>query len=448
MPQQQDWFSANGIRTSTTNGGDWFADNGITQPTFTAQNEKDASGNAVVRPSVGGFAQNVLSSGVDFARAIATPVMHPIDTVKGIVTAAQQPGETGRALMAALNKRYGSVDALLGTAYNDPVGMASDLSLLFGGAARLAKLAGATRTADAMRTTATVANPLAIPSQLAQTTGRAAYGAAINPSRRIRQGFPGAVDEGYRRNVLPTEGGLTKTENALEASAGKTDQLIARANAAGAPRVTAGQITPAFDEPLAKNALRLKVGAADEGPHLRARRAQVKQQLQFGQPLTKANPIKREAQTLADTAFRAQERGALIKDLDALADLKVAQAYRKAIETNAASVGIRDIAQSNERTQSLIGLAQALEDATNQPSRLTHLMATLGGIGGATGAGLPGGAAAYAAARIATAKPVMAATGIAVGKGGSAALRNAQIVRALAVVKAALEQEQPNQEAQ
>lgn len=418
------------------------------EPTFRAQNERDAGGNAVVRPSMGGFAENVLTSGANFVENVVAPVMHPIETVKGLVAAARQPGETGRALMAALTKRYGSVDAVLGTAYRDPVGMVSDLSLLFGGAARVATLAGAPRAANTMRAAATVTNPMAVPAQLAQTGGRAAYGAAINPSRRIRQGFPGAVDEGYRSNILPTEGGLVSTEYALEQSAAHTASRLAEADRLGAPGVTMNQVAPSIAAVRPEATRRYQLGHTDEMPALRDRAAAMHRRNPQPIPNADANKLKQTAQTLADTAFRAQERGALIKDLDAMADLKVAQAYRKAIETNAATVGVRDIAQSNERTQALIGLAQALEDATNQPSRLTHLIATLGGIGGATGAGLPGGAAAYTAARVLTAKPVMAATGIGVGKGGSAALRNAQIVRALAVLQASLEQEQPNQEPQ
>ena len=412
-------------------------------PTFRTTNERDSAGEPVVRPSVGGFAENVLRSGVEFGTNIAQPVLHPLETIKGIVTAARQPSATGRAMLAALNKRYGSIDAFLTTAYTDPVGMASDVSLLFGGGARIASLAGAPRAASAMRATSQAMNPLEVPARVLGATGRAAYGAAINPSRRIRRGFPGAVDEGYRRNVLPTEGGLARAETALEGSAAHTAARLQDAERLGAPGVRMNQVAPSIAQIQPEAARRFQLGHADERPGLRDRASAMYRRNPQPVPLTEANKLKQSAQTLADSAFRAQERGTLIKDLDAMADLKVAQAYRKAIENNAASVGVRDIGQLNARTQSLIGLAQALEDATNQPSRLTHLMATLGGIGGGIGAGIPGGAAAYTAARVATAKPVMAATGIAVGKGGSAALRNAQIVRALAVLQAALGQEQP-----
>ena len=347
---------------------------------------------------------------------------------------------TTKLIAEAIKKRYGSYDALLKTAYEDPVGLSSDLSLTLKGAALTAKAARMPKAVAQIGRLAEGLNPAAVPSKIGEAAGKGAYRAAINPSRRIKRGFPGALEEGYAQNVLPTEGGLARAERQLEQSAANTGRLLQQADAAGAPRVAASQITPAFTEPLEKARLRMKVGVPDERPGLKARRRQIRQEMQFGQKLTAANKIKQEAQTLADSAFRAQERGALIKDLDALADQRVAQAYRQAIEANAASVGIGGIAESNRKTQSLIGLAQALEDATQQPSRLTHLMSTLGGVGGGLAGGPGVGATSYVVGRLATAKPVMAATGLAVGKTAKVA-RHAQILRALAVLGASMKRE-------
>src|SRR5688572_17558899 len=72
----------------------------VEPPVFRGTNERDEQGNAVVRPSVGGFAENVVSSGIQFGQNVAQPFMHPIDTIKGIVAAASQPGESGRAMLA------------------------------------------------------------------------------------------------------------------------------------------------------------------------------------------------------------------------------------------------------------------------------------------------------------------------------------------------------------
>lgn len=393
-------------------------------------------------PSMAGFAKNVVTSGLQFAKDVASPLTDPSGTLQGLKTlVTTDPTLTGQLIKDAVIKRYGSVDAFLGTLYNDPVGAASDASLLLGGATTAAKAAGQTKSAARMGQLAEALNPLAVPSKMANSAGRAVYGAAINPSRRIRRGFPGAIDEGYARNVLPTEGGLGRTERALEQSAAHTDDLLAQADAAGAPGVNVRtQITPSLAEPMreARRVDRLKpgnerVGVADRARHLtKANPTPV--------PLTEANTLKRTAQTLADNAFRARERGAMIKDIDALVDEKVARAYRHAIEVNAASVGIDGVSESNRKTQALIGLAQALEDATQQPSRLTHLMSTLGAVGGGLAGGVGSGAGAYVAGRLATAKPIMAGAGLAMGKGGKK-IRNAQIFRALSVLAASAQGE-------
>ena len=377
------------------------------------------------------------------ASGIVSSVASPIDTVKGLVALASRPDITGRLLRDALVNRYGSIDAVLKTAYTDPVGMASDLSLTAGAASKAAQAAGFARSAHALSQAATALNPLSIPAQAAQQAGRGIYRAAINPSRRIRRGFPGALDEGFARNVLPTQGGLQQAEVAATRSSRHTKALLRQAEAAGAQPVMPNQIAPAFRQPIRIARTRVQLGKPDERPALVARARALVKANKAGTPLTQANVLKQEAQTLADSAFRAQERGALIKDLDAMADLKVAQHYRRAIEQNAATVGVTEIAQSNRRTQSLIGLAQALEDATQQPSRLTHLMATLGGVGGALAAGPGGGVGAYVAGRLATAKPAMAGSGLLLGKVGAGTLRHAQIARALAVIRALDEREQP-----
>lgn len=402
-------------------------------------------------PSVLGFGKNVVSSGLNMARDLAS-VANPMnwdDTAKGIVAAVQEPTLTGKLIRDAVMKRYGSVDAFLGTLYNDPVGAASDASLVIGGAASAASKLGATRNAMRMGQMAEALNPLAVPSVLAERGGRALYGAALNPSRRIRRSFPNAVDEGYARNVLPTETGLGRVEEALEQSARHTDDLLRQADAAGAPGVAnRTQIAPSLAEPMKEARRRVRLGKADETGDLAIRARALVRKNPNAIPLSEANDLKRSAQTLADNAYRARERGALIKDIDALADERVADAYRKAIEVNAASVGIEGVAESNRKTQALIGLAQALEDATQQPSRLTHLMSTLGAVTGGAAGGASGGAVAYGVGRLATAKPVMAGAGLAMGKAGKK-LRNAQIFRALSVLAASEQpEEQGDQEEQ
>src|SRR3990167_173785 len=85
-------------------------------------------------PTTAGFVGNVLTSGVNFAKNIVSPIVHPIATIENLIALAKEPSQTGALLKDAIVKRYGSIDAILNTAYNDPVGMASDLSIVTGGA--------------------------------------------------------------------------------------------------------------------------------------------------------------------------------------------------------------------------------------------------------------------------------------------------------------------------
>lgn len=102
--------------------------------------------------SVGGFLKNVATSGFDFAKNLATAVLHPIQTTKAVLgTAAGAaeklvPGVQGQekyadALVNMVKERYGSTDKAIETAYKDPVGVLSDLSIfLTGGGAAATKV--------------------------------------------------------------------------------------------------------------------------------------------------------------------------------------------------------------------------------------------------------------------------------------------------------------------
>jgi len=352
--------------------------------------------------------------------------------VKSIVHLAMEPTRTGGLIKDALIKRYGSIDAVLNTAYTDPVGMASDLSLALSGVGAIAKTSGALKSARTIGVMSEALNPLGVPAKVAESGGQALYNAAVNPSRRIRRGFPGAMEEGMRLGVLPTEGGMQRAESALEQSAARTGNLLQEAKAAGAAPVDVkAQVIPALKEPAEKAALRYRLGGPDERLGVSQRAKELARRNPVGADLQVANKLKQEAQRKADSAFRAQERGAIIKDVDALSDLKVAEAYRKAIEANSERVGVSDIAASNKQTQALIGLTQALEEATHTPTRLTNLIGAATAGGGAMAGGPVGAGAAYAAYKTATSKPVMAGAGIVSKRGAAPVAKRAQILRAL-----------------
>lgn len=405
-----------------------------------------------VLPSTRGFLGNVLTSGVQFGKDIfdfgklgagvmgsatgITPESLPI--AQHVMELAKQPTQTGRSILDALKQRYGSYEAFLNSAYKDPVGVASDLSIVFGGVAEVAKLGQATKAMKAIGGLSEALNPLAIPAKIAETGGQALYTAAVNPSRRINRSFPGAMEEGMRSAALPTEGSMRRVENKLEASAANTQALLQEADAKGAAPVNVkAQVIPALTEPAQKAGTRYRLGGPDERIDVSQRAKELAARNPTGSNLVTSNKVKQQAQLRADSAYRAQERGAQIKDIDAMMDEKVAAAYRKAIETNAANVGVTDIAQSNKQTQALIGLTQALEEATHQPTRLTNLIGAATAGGGAMAGGGPGALAAYGAYRTLTAKPVMAAVGIVGKRGAAPTLRHAQLMRALQFLQTA-----------
>lgn len=119
--------------------------------------------------SVGEFAGNVLTSGGKFLGGMWDAVTNPRRTVEGLtdvlaggvelmIPGQQKHEAAAQAVIDLYKNRYGSVDKALETAYNDPVGALSDLSMLAGGAGAIAKGAGLGARAANLSRTATVAN--------------------------------------------------------------------------------------------------------------------------------------------------------------------------------------------------------------------------------------------------------------------------------------------------
>lgn len=104
-------------------------------------------------PSVGGFLQNVAGSAGNLLGNIGNAVLHPIQTVEGLGSAAvgglqEAGGEQNSNTVAFDNlknyfvNRYGSVSNLEHTIYTDPVGFAADLSTVLGVGAGALGVAG------------------------------------------------------------------------------------------------------------------------------------------------------------------------------------------------------------------------------------------------------------------------------------------------------------------
>jgi hypothetical protein len=136
--------------------------------------------------SLAGFGSNVLSSAGNLASNVASTLVHPLDTIEslaqlGLGAGAKVAGpqsyfgrelesrraEIGKSgtnpvddVMAALKQRYGGIQNIKKTAYEDPVGMMADIAAVLSGAGGAVKgageLAGMSKLARAGELTGTV----------------------------------------------------------------------------------------------------------------------------------------------------------------------------------------------------------------------------------------------------------------------------------------------------
>ena len=129
--------------------------------------------------SPGGFVSNVVKSGVGMFKGLGEAIAHPLDTAttvldigagalqhalpKGVVdfvnqytdpVAAKRAADVASAVGGMYAERYGSPDKIIKTLYEDPIGAAGDLSMLFSGGAgalNVAKAAPAATVAAGIR---------------------------------------------------------------------------------------------------------------------------------------------------------------------------------------------------------------------------------------------------------------------------------------------------------
>jgi hypothetical protein len=125
--------------------------------------------------------KNAPGSAVEFAKSLVQPILHPVDTAKGLGELAtgvaskltpapswwKGPGEDAADATGQYFKdRYGGMENIKNTLATDPVGLAGDASVLFSGGSML-------------------------PVRGAQTLGR--VGAMIDPLAAVGQGVKGAT---------------------------------------------------------------------------------------------------------------------------------------------------------------------------------------------------------------------------------------------------------------
>ena len=164
--------------------------------------------------SLGGFAGNVIKSGYNVAKGVVGAVMHPLDTATTIADigagalqkavpqgvadfinkfdsnpeAAVRASKVANAVGGMYADRYGSVEGIKKTLYEDPVGAAADLSTILSlgaGAVRQAPniAAGALKVAGAPEMAATVARTAPAAAEIAAPV--AEVGRAVNPMNYV-----------------------------------------------------------------------------------------------------------------------------------------------------------------------------------------------------------------------------------------------------------------------
>lgn len=172
--------------------------------------------------TLGGFASNVVSSGANLVGGIANTLLHPVDTITGLHNLAVGgvekliPGEQGQeqnfdALTQFFKDRYGSGQAIVDTAYNDPIGFATDLATVFsGGGAAVTKLGTASKLSKlaevgkVVSKTGEIIDPI---SQVVKVIGRglekATAGKTLGGGKYIYDNIQAAQNIGIPKERLP-----------------------------------------------------------------------------------------------------------------------------------------------------------------------------------------------------------------------------------------------------
>ena len=207
---------------------------------------------------------------------------------------------------------------------------------------------------------------------LGQGAGSAVTGLAKAVAPKLANGVlkvgKGLQNEFGKDNIVSTflkerlpVGQSAKAGALVGESAAKADDMIAAAQAGGASPVSVRELATEVGPVRDTAKLRVKLGRPDETPAVAARIKSIKKANPNGIALTDAQELKREAQKLSSRTFRAIDRGADVNDIGALTEKGVAAGLKKGIEARVP--GVQDV---NTRTQSLMGLEEALSDAESR----------------------------------------------------------------------------------
>lgn len=363
--------------------------------------------------SVGGFLSNVATSGGQFLKDTAEGGIGLVKGAYAMSRAMNDPQEAmrqGQALTetvkrapeivkgigSALNKRYGSLDAIGNTLYTDPVGVASDISTILMPAKAGLKAGGFAKAANVVHGISEATNPLRAVSAVAEPILHGAANAVVRttlrPPAAVRADFGGskAIADAVLKDRVFSE---ATAQEKLTASVAEADRRLREAQALGAPGVPRRTIADAVvGAPMDTANVRLRTGDLKAAADKRKLMQSAKQVLRENPqeiPLVDAQAQKRSAQKTA------AEAGAKLKTIKQEGEAAKAAAYRAGIENvvdNPAlpqwmrnEYGVSDV---NQRSQRLLGSQKAFAAAQDRPRALTNFLALMTG----TGAGIPAAA--------------------------------------------------------
>lgn len=184
------------------------------------------------------------------------------------------------------------------------------------------------------------------------------YRGVLRPSAPLQREFGSIVKTGLDEGIPVSERGARTAGDRMSASANDARSMIASA-APNAPPVRVGTEVGKETIPIVQRAdLRAATGLPNEAPQIVTRIKAMQKANPGGVDLQTAQDMKGELQDLAARVYRAQDKGAPVVDLGADTNAAMARGLRQAVEARVPGVG-----PVNSRTQDLMGLRHALENA-------------------------------------------------------------------------------------
>lgn len=205
-------------------------------------------------------------------------------------------------------------------------------------------------------------------ARVVKGAGKLIYKTALRPSMGLQREFGDVAATGLREGSIVNQHGAQAAADAMSDSASHAKQLVADAKAAGAAPILPKDVAidGGMREVNQRASLRAAGGRPDERPVLTARLRGMKAANPNGIAIDKAQNMKGEFQDLASRVYRAEDKGAPVLDLSADTDSVIARGLRAGVDKSAAAAGFPGVNTANTRTQELMGLTRALEDATRR----------------------------------------------------------------------------------